>query len=502
MILISGTFLDVQSLPNYEIMDYNIDNEHMDIKLKTVAKQSACFQVYLAEDRKAQYTITPDIESKIIYFKDDDDLYVKLSTTSDDIDAFKEEPEKTEIDEVPEVPEFEPPVQSTEEEPAPETVEVQPTITTSMVVESESTDEDEDTEKSEKDENGIEEQGEEKSTEVVQNEPIVMEIANTELPDEISQIPFITDDTDSLKEQIKVRERVIAQKDGMIMDLKKNMDDIYKTQEIQLLELQNTMMAKLEQAQQQIEEYKSKASNVSISEEAMQFLKYASYAQTCKAVSREGFTEVEKAKMGRMTSPIKIFACATGDSSYSLLKQVKLYIDKEPESIVVDFSNDNFLCSSLKIKGSQTNSTNLLKNDIDIPSIAKDLKGTRYIPTTNFNDISLLIADWSVILRNLNEYAGGRPIIMIFGSINNFNVRSTVSKLSSIEDVDLYIFAKCSPIILSTLYSDIQFIPKDRFTLIALEYIEVVKTILSSIAQKYSVIAFANDVEWQKLGLR
>ena len=47
MILITGTNLQVNQLPHNDMLEYQIDNLKMNIKLKTVAKSPACFQVQL-----------------------------------------------------------------------------------------------------------------------------------------------------------------------------------------------------------------------------------------------------------------------------------------------------------------------------------------------------------------------------------------------------------------------------------------------------------------------
>ena len=58
MILITGTNLQVNQLPHNDMLEYQIDNLKMNIKLKTVAKAPACFQVYIAEDKRTESTIT------------------------------------------------------------------------------------------------------------------------------------------------------------------------------------------------------------------------------------------------------------------------------------------------------------------------------------------------------------------------------------------------------------------------------------------------------------
>ena len=66
----------------------------------------------------------------------------------------------------------------------------------------------------------------------------------------------------------------------------------------------------------------------------------------------------------------------------------------------------------------------------------------------------------------------------------------------------MYVFAKCSPIILSALYSDVQFIPKERVNIVALEYIEVVKTILNAFSSNFNINAYDKAVKWNELGIK
>ena len=111
----------------------------------------------------------------------------------------------------------------------------------------------------------------------------------------------------------------------------------------------------------------------------------------------------------------------------------------------------------------------------------------------------MISVDWSKILRKIDEMACGKHVILLFGNINNFNVRYTVSKLASL--LPLYIFVKSSPIILKVLYSDMQFIPKERMNLIAFEYIESVQSILQAFSNMVNVTAVTNEVNWSKLGV-
>ena len=110
------------------------------------------------------------------------------------------------------------------------------------------------------------------------------------------QIPNLSDDTDILREQINAKDRIIAQKDGMIQDLKKSIDDTYKIQEVQLLELEKSWTDKMAVAEQQIEELKNSVSSDSISHEATQFLKFVKsllYFTEIHAILKSTFQRIQ-----------------------------------------------------------------------------------------------------------------------------------------------------------------------------------------------------------------
>lgn len=492
MILITGTSLDVSQLPNSEMMDYQIDNDRMNVKLKTVAKSPNCFQIYIAEDKRNEYTVTDELLQKIVYFKDDKDLLhlLESGTTSTEVDIFAEQdPFEAPI----EVPTFEPPkVEDIKEEKKEEAVEekVKPKSKQSKgkeeVVEEVKSIEINDT------------YNESETDTLIPN--VILEEADTDLPETILLIPNFGDDTDSLKVQLENKDKIIAQKDAMIKELKNSMDDAYKVQEMQLREVEDMYEVKMKEAQDLISSLEKKALTGNLDETATRFLKYVNYANSFKGVISEGFTVEEKEQMGTLTSKFYILSCGGGDSSHEMLKQLRALMSKGSKSVVVDFSNDNFLPSIFKINSKKCNSLALLKDEVNPVELLKEVESTKYIPTTSFNDIVFLTIDWPALIRKINEIASGKDVILVFGNISNFNVRSVVSKLATIGTH--YIFAKCSPIILSTLYSDVQFLPKDRVNIVAIEYIDVVKTILSEFSKSFNVKAYAKAVSWNELGIK
>ena len=495
MILISGTSLAKEDLPNYDIMDYLIENntQKMGIKLRTSAKSPSCFQIYIAEELQAEYTITDELAEKLVYFKSDEEL-VKLldggTTEEEDCFSTKTEPEIV-------VPEFEKPKPMVFLEKKEE-VKEEPTVSESN--------------ESENSETVIEGQegvlpevkvpsvnlDKDKNQSVVPE--IDLEMANTELPDSFLMIPNINDDVDSLKMLLQNKDGIIAQKDGIIKDLKNKIDEAYKLQEMQLEEVENLYKQKMAECQNLISELEQRGTGVNLDEETSKFLKFINYARSNKAIVKEGFSQEEVMSLGVLRSKYTIFSYASGDSSYSMFKQIKKYIDHGRDCIVLDFSNDNFLASVYKMNSRVKNTMGLLKDDVSPLTLLSEVSNTKFIPTTSFNDIALLNVDWGKTLRKIDDLAGGKDVIMIFGAINNFNVRYTVSKLATIGK--LFIFVKCSPVVLSSLYSDVQFLPKNRVRIVALEYIEIVKTILSELSKYFEIFAFSGDVEWNKLELK
>ena len=495
MILISGTSLAKEDLPNYDIMDYLIENntQKMGIKLRTSAKSPSCFQIYIAEELQAEYTITDELAEKLVYFKSDEEL-VKLldGGTTEEEDCFSTEAEPEIV-----VPEFEKPKPMVFLEKKEE-VKEEPTVSESN--------------ESENSETVIEGQegvlpevkvpsvnlDKDKNQSVVPE--IDLEMANTELPDSFLMIPNINDDVDSLKMLLQNKDGIIAQKDGIIKDLKNKIDEAYKLQEMQLEEVENLYKQKMAECQNLISELEQRGTGVNLDEETSKFLKFINYARSNKAIVKEGFSQEEVMSLGVLRSKYTIFSYASGDSSYSMFKQIKKYIDHGRDCIVLDFSNDNFLASVYKMNSRVKNTMGLLKDDVSPLTLLSEVSNTKFIPTTSFNDIALLNVDWGKTLRKIDDLAGGKDVIMIFGAINNFNVRYTVSKLATIGK--LFIFVKCSPVVLSSLYSDVQFLPKNRVRIVALEYIEIVKTILSELSKYFEIFAFSGDVEWNKLELK
>ena len=494
MILITGTELEKVDLPLSDMVEYQIENDShkMGIKLKTGAKSSNCQHIYILEANKSLYTVTDELLEKITYFSDDRELISLLNMGATSNNEVQEEKDIFDEDAEPIVvePNFERPkpivyLDKKEEE-----------VSNSEISENEISVDVDNEGRSEEDSESKKE-----TVDLPSYIPVLdLEMANTELPESVKMIPNIDDDVDSLRMLLKTKDGIIAQKDGQIQDLKNRIDETYKLQEVQLEEVENLYKEKIAGFQETISALEKRSAGITLDEESSRFLKFVNYARSNKAIVKEGFSDSEKETIGSLHSKYTIFACGTGDSGYSMLKQIKKYLTNGHDCLVLDFCNDNYLASIFKVNSKNQNTMGLFKDDLNPISLLKDINGTKVIPTTSYNDIAVLSVDWGKLIRKIDDMASGKDVIMIFGSINNFNVRYTVSKLATLGK--LCIFAKCSPIILSSLYSDVQFIPRNRVHIVALEYIDVVKTILEELSKYFMVSAFVGDVEWQKLDLK
>lgn len=323
---------------------------------------------------------------------------------------------------------------------------------------------------------------------------------DTFLPDSMLSIPNIDEDTDATYELLLKKDKVIAQKDKIINELNRNIESAYKSQEVQIAEIQELYNQKLTEAQNIIDTLQNKLQNVSFTDEMTDFLKLINFAKNYKGCVPEGFNLELQQKIGGLSSKYFIFCTSGGDSLHTMLKQIKKLIEKSCNCIIYDFTNDNFLASSYRIDMKKSSTTMDLLKDEQKPTL-KQINNTYFLPTTNYNDIALLNANWVEVIKRIDEISCGKQVILLFGNINNFAVRYTVSQLSAIGK--LFLCAKCSPVILSTMFSDLQFMPIKNLMIVALEYIDIVKTILEGISRRYNVYATAKDIEWgSKIGLK
>lgn len=456
MILIGGLEIDVSILPLADSMDYMVETDRgkLGIKLKTVAKSNSCLAVYLQKELD-EIDLVEEVENKVVYFEDEAELISKLSfgTETANVSSIEEESKEVELTKSNEGVENFQPVDEKIELKTPEPVSVDVSET--------------------------------------------LEEVNDDFMEDFFTLPDMPNTDDAHKKQIELKEAMIKQREGTIADLQNTIDNLYQVQETQLLELQSDFDSKVNEANATIESLNKQLVDSHIPEEDLPILKFAPYLRSPKAVLKEGFTEEELDEMGDFTSRITILSSGAGDSLHTMLSQVKGLMDRGTETLVVDFTNDYYL--PIKIKP-PTKLTSLDLANRDVEHVVSKNDNYEYIQTALYNDIALLGLNWIEVIKKLLIYADGRQIMFLFGNINNFSVRHTVSRLSTIGS--LFVMVNCHPANLVTLSGDLAYIPSERFNVVGINYREPVKEILTSMKKKYRVSAFTEEIDWVKLGVK
>lgn len=463
MIIIGGTELVATDLPFSDMMDYVVEHNNavLEIRLKTVAKSNNCIAVYLHTDLQ-EIELVPEVQEKTQYFTDEAHL-VSLLDASDDT---TQEPEENNVEEAPIAPTFESPETQVEQEstniPSTEVKPNQDNVAPIFSVE------------------GVEE-------------------ADTDLPEVFLTIPTVTQDTDSLRIQLENKDRIINQKNGQILQLKNDIENHFKLQELQFQEMRKQFELREEELITKNEELRKQLSTSVIPEDAKEFLRYTTYAKNHKAILRDKFTPEEVESLGKLKSPIFILAGGSGDSYYTMMKQVASLMDRTKNLVVADFSNDHFFAGYYRIRSKET--TMLLNDDsVSVESIVREAGQSTLLPTAPYNDIALLNMDWLKIIKKLDQFASGRPLFLLFNSTGSFSNRYSLAKLSGIGKV--FVCVKSNPLIISSAHGDLAFIADCNFTVVAMDYIDVVKPILEQLAKRYAVEAFVKDINWAKLGVK
>lgn len=463
MILIGGSRLSVEDLPMAEVLEYLIvyDDMELNIKLKTIANKKACIKVYLNSVLESK-PMMDTVKAKCVFFDTDEELLALLNAGGEELGNDLEE-------------------EDTDDENEEEVEEV--------AFSNESAD------------RIAELMGEEIVEDVGLTEETLTEV-NVEVEEDFLVIPNLSEDVDNLKVVISSKDKIISQKDMQIKELIKNREEMYSIQEEQLNELRVTYEAKIDEAVSEIKRLNEQVEASGMDDFTAQFIKFSTYSKNYSALLSEGLSEIEKQSLGNtQLNNVYVFTCSAGDSYFSMMKRIKTLLEKNTKVVIADFSNSPFLSTALKLNNSnRMYATHIDKEDVDIVNIVRDLGNSKVFPSQCYNDIALLGMDWGRVLKRLNDYASGYPIILLFNNFNSFSVRYTVSKLATV--CPLFVFAKCNPLILSSLAIDIKFLPENRARIVATEYIDVVKQMIDVLSKKYKVIGFRENTDWKALGLK
>lgn len=464
MILIAGTSLSSDDLPMSELLEYvvvyDINSSELNIKMKTVANRSDCIRVYLPTGYENK-DISEMVKPKCVFFENDDDLLALLENGGDELGNDLEK-----------------------EDDAVEPVEQE------VVVFNNNADYD------------ISKLHEDEDLDTVYDfEEDTLTEVDADIDDDFLIIPNIAEDVDSLKITLNSKDRIIEQKNLQIEELRRSRDDIFSIQEGQLNELRLTYEAKINEALEEINTLTSQLEATNMDEFTANFLKFATYSRKYSVLLKDGLSAKEQESLGgKELNNMFVYACAGGDSYFSLMRKIKELTASNPKIVIADFSSTPYLGTLMGLKELSPHSMHLNDDDVGLEAIVRDFGNVKLCPTKSFNDIALLGVDWGKVLRKLNEYAGGYPVILLFNNINDFNVRYTVSKLSTV--CPLFIFTTCNPVILTSLSTDIKFLPEHRFRIVAWNYITEVKGGIDKISATSKVIVFKTAIDWKTLGLK
>lgn len=454
MILISGTNTAVDKLPLANIMTYEIQNDPtvINIKLKTGARRADCLGVYLHEGLKGNFELVPDVAAKTTYFTDDKHLMRLL----DNGDKAKPEPVVEAPAPVEEVQVIQP------QTPVVQAVPLKP------------------------------------YTPPTRGGSVTLDLIDEEEEETLFAIPYIANNINSHDVANEKKDSTIKQLETSVRALEAEKDDIYHSLENQLMEMRNTYEKKVAEANNHIQTLERKVEEVDIPQEQRNFLKFANYSEHFKGTQSEGWTTEELKRIGKPKSEIYVFASGGGSSYLLMADHVHTLMQDNPTAVIVDFSNDSYFKSKYKLK-TKDSSMVLNKEGVSVERVVKQLNKVSFVPTTNYNDIGLLAIEWDKVMQKLLSYANGRPIIFLFGNINNFSVRYSVSKLAQIGR--LFLFVESNPIVISTLYLDLAFIPEIQSTIVCLKFIKEVEPLVHKLGEKHQVFAISNKVNWKKMGV-
>lgn len=460
MIIISGTELNVEDLPLHDIMDYTLETNptFLKIKLRTVATSQVCLGVYFHESLEGQYDVTEEVANKLHYFSSDEQLLQLLEN------GGKVEEEPVQEEEVqPEDISFgdSQPVQQVNEQLAePEPVDI-PSVEIGVT-----------------------------GLQIIET----VDVEDIDPTDILLEIPDI-EDKSLEKQKMEALEKNLAQKDLQLAEHRKALEDICKLQDIQLAEVKEVYEKRMSEMTDALDIANKRIESIAIPEEYHSIIKYASYMNNPRASLREGFSQQDLQSLGKMKSKMYIFAMGAGDSYYTFMKSFYAFLESNPSALVIDFTNDPFLSSKLRLQTKDT-SMQLANPEVPLESLVKQYKNVSLIPSAFYNDISLLNFDWINIIKRIQGYADGRPIIFLFNSISSFSVRYTVSKLATVGE--LSVFVKCNPVIINSLNVDLIFIPEQRLKIVAMDYIDLVGSMLQKMGNKYKVQAH-KTINWSKV---
>jgi hypothetical protein len=456
VILIGGTSLVIPDLPFAEFIEYQLENAQpiLQIKLTTVAKQSSCDAVYILEGRFGALNIPDDVADKVIYFSGDQDLLTKLGEskkedTPADYAVSESELAEGAVSSGEETVEYTAPVVNKSQEAEDDSIEVD---------------------------------------------------AESLLQPEFLELPQPDVSANKQSLQADYYKQLVLQRDSQLQEMQTNLDNLYKIQEIQLIEMRETYEKRVTESDGVISQLRGRIGETTLSAEDKEFLLFAPFTRNPKLAIRGAFSQGELDTLGRLRSPLHIFASGAGDSVTSMVKSVvSLTNGGSRPAVIVDFTGDLISSVLFKLSGKKTNALMLQDEGVTVESLANQMDKSHVILSSTFNDIALLGLDWVGILKKLDLFAAGRPVILLFNSIISFSVGHTVAKLSNVGNT--VVFVSCNPTVLNATYLKMVFMKSAKLKVAALDYIDAVSSLLEAISKLFPAVHFKSVIDWRKLDL-
>lgn len=157
-------------------------------------------------------------------------------------------------------------------------------------------------------------------------------------------------------------------------------------------------------------------------------------------------------------------------------------------AVIADFSGNRCLSARLKIAAQK--GVKSLANGASVEEVVVLRGKTQIIPSEPIQDVQLLTYDWCDIVTRLNNYAQGRPVYILLGSISSFSTQYVMSLLAQTQPA--YLIGRAVPDSLLNLYWRLQAIPPARLKLVLTEYVPgTLKSLLDAMVAHFSV-SFVN----------
>lgn len=454
MIIIGGTNLKADKLPLNDVVQYQVESNEalLDIKLKTSARNTACIGVYLHTSLEGSFKLPDVVQEKITYFATDKELLNLLDNGGVAVPATPEpivikEKEDVNID------------KKIKKESKIVFDEVSATSNVSK--------------------GGFE----------------LEDIGEVE--DELFSLPSLSESTSAGNAKIDQLEGIVKQLRAQLAEAATSYNDLCDMQEVQLLEAKEKYDRMVRENHEALEEIRRRAEESRIPDSKRAFLKYSTYAEKPRSQLQEGFSKEDTKALSAKCGKVHVLVGGAGEGTYRMLKEARKLIKDRPNTLVVDFTGNIYYSQVFKLN--PTHSSLALGSDVAVHQLVAKSEGVDFIMTKAHNDIALLQLDWALILNKLVDFAKGRNIVLLFGSVESFPVAYTVSKISTVtKSCSIFTYA-LAPVLNQTVATS-AFIPNGRFKLVVLDYISEFEDFLNKIGDKYEVYATGKNVKWEKIG--